>query len=120
LYTTVVMSNQPLLWDSCKCIVNPVTVLLVPRLVGIPGALLQQCQCDLVVDVLLEHVLVSELHMPIDVLQLGPLAKADDLVVDEAILDVVELVHVLHNGLTLVLYKVLEKTSVPMGTLRPM
>ena len=53
-------------------------------------------------------------------MQLGPLAKTDDLVVDEAILDVVELVHVLHNGLTLVLYKVLEKTSVPMGTLRPM
>jgi hypothetical protein len=89
--------------------VNPGAVLLVPRLVGIPSAL-QQCQCDLVVDVLLEHVLVRELHMPIDVLQPGRLAKADELIVDEAILDVVELVHVLHNGLTLILYKVLDKS----------
>jgi hypothetical protein len=64
--------------------------------------------CDLVVDVLLEHVLVRELHMFIDVLQPGRLAKVDELVVDEAILDVVELVHVLHNGLTLILYKVLD------------
>ncbi len=47
--------------------------------------------------------------MSIDVLQPGRLAKADELVVDEAILDVVELVHVLHNGLTLILYKVLDK-----------
>ena len=28
---------------------------------------------------------------------------------DEAILHIVELVHVLHNGLTLILYKVLDK-----------
>ena len=39
---------------------------------------------------------------------------------DEAILDVVELVHVLHNGLTLILYKVLDKSIRPMGTPRPM
>ena len=100
--------------------VNPSAVLLVPRLVGIPGALLQQCQCDLVVDVLLEHVLVRELYMSINVLQPGRLAKADELVVDEGILDVVELVHVLHNGLTLILYKVLDKSIRPMGTPRPM
>jgi hypothetical protein len=91
--------------------VNPSAVLLVPSLVGIPGALLQQCRCDLVVDVLLlEQVLVHELHMSINVLQPGRLAKADELVVYEAILDVVELVHVLHNCLTLILYKVLEKS----------
>jgi hypothetical protein len=36
--------------------------------------------------VLLEHVLVGELHVPIDVLQPGRLAKVDELVVDEAIL----------------------------------
>ena len=62
------------------------------------------------VDVLLEHVWARELNMPIDVLQPGCLAKADELVVAEAILDVVELVDVLHNGLTLILYKVLEKS----------
>ncbi len=100
--------------------VNPGAVLLVKHFVGIPGALLQQCQCDLVVDVLLEHVLVRELYMSINVLQPGRLAKADELVVDEAILDVVELVHVLHNGLTLILYKVLDKSIRPMGTPRPM
>ncbi len=43
------------------------------------------------VDVLLEHVLVCEVHMAINVLQPGRLAKADELVVDEAILDMVEL-----------------------------
>jgi hypothetical protein len=48
----------------------------------------------------LEHVLGCELHMAVQVLQQGPLTKSDELVVDEAILDVVELVHVLHNGLT--------------------
>ena len=54
--------------------------------------------------------MVRELHMSIDVLQPGRLAKADELIVDEALLDVVELVHVLHNGLTLILYKVLDKS----------
>jgi hypothetical protein len=56
----------------------------------------------------LEHVLGCELHMAVQVLQLGRLTKADELVVDEAILDIVELVH--HNGLTLILYKVLDKS----------
>ena len=35
----------------------------------------------------LEHVLVRELHMAVQVLQPGRLTKADELVVDEAILD---------------------------------
>jgi hypothetical protein len=90
--------------------VNPGAVLLVPRLVDILGALLQQCRCDVVVDVLLEHVLVREGDLAVYILQPGRLAKADELVVDEAILDVVELVHVLHNGLTLILYTVLDKS----------
>jgi len=83
--------------------VHPSAVLLVPRLVGIPGALLQEGVCDLVVNVLLEHVLVRELHMAVEVVQPARLAKTNELVVDEAILDVVELVNVLHNCLTLVL-----------------
>ena len=58
--------------------------------------------------------------MAVEILQPGRLATADELVVDEAILDVVELVHVLHNGLTLILYKVLDKSIRPMGTPRPM
>jgi hypothetical protein len=70
-------------------------VLLVPSLVGILSALLQQCRCDVVVDVLLlEHVLVCELHLASSTAA-GRLTKADELVVDEAILDMVELVHVL-------------------------
>jgi hypothetical protein len=64
-----------------------------------------------VVDVLLlEHVLGREMHRAIHVLQPGRLAKADELVVNEAILDIVELVHVLHNDLTLILDKVLDKS----------
>ncbi len=39
----------------------------------------------------------------------GSLAETHKLVVDEAILDVVELVYVLHYFLTLFLYKVLDK-----------
>jgi hypothetical protein len=58
----------------------------------------------------LEHVLVRELYVPVEILQPGRLAKADELVVDEAILDVVELVDVLHNCLTLILYIVLDKS----------
>ncbi len=38
------------------------------------------------------------------------MAEAHELVVDEAILDVVELVDVLHNFLTLFVYKVLDKS----------
>ena len=64
------------------------------------------------VNVLLEHVLVRELYVPINVLQPGRLAKADESIV--AILDVVELVDVLHNGLTLILtlilYTMLDKS----------
>jgi hypothetical protein len=41
-------------------------------------------------------------------LKAGSLAEAHELVVDEAILDVVELVNVVHNFLTLFLYKVLD------------
>jgi hypothetical protein len=40
----------------------------------------------------------------------GSLAEAHELVVDEAILDVVELVDVVHNFPTLFLYKVLDKS----------
>ena len=52
--------------------------------------------------------MVRELYVLVEILQPGRLAKEDELVVDEAILDIVELVHVLHNGLTLILYKVLQ------------
>ena len=47
---------------------------MVSGLVDIPGALLQQCKCNLVVNILLlEHVLVRELHMSIDVFTAGSL-----------------------------------------------
>jgi hypothetical protein len=39
------------------------------------------------------------------------LAKPNELVVDEAILDVVELVDVLHNCLTLILDKMLDNSK---------
>jgi hypothetical protein len=91
--------------------VDPSDVLLVPCLVVVSDALLQQCLCDVVVDVLLlEHVLVRGGDLAVYILQPGRLAKADELVVDEAILDVTELVYVLHNGLTLILYKALDKS----------
>jgi hypothetical protein len=46
----------------------------------------------------------------VEILQSDRLAKPYELVVDEAILDVVELVDVLHNCLTLIFYKVLDKS----------
>ena len=58
----------------------------------------------------LEHVLVREGDLAVYILQPGRLTKADEMVLDEAMLDVVELVDVLHNGLTLILYKVLDKS----------
>ena len=61
-----------------KAHVHPSAVLLVACLVGIPSALLQERIDDLVVNVLLEHVLVRELHMAINVLQPGPLAEAEE------------------------------------------
>jgi hypothetical protein len=43
----------------------------------------------------------------VKVLKASGLSEAEELVVDEAILDVVELIDVLHNFLTLFRYKVL-------------
>jgi hypothetical protein len=59
---------------------------------------------------LLEDVLICEVNLPVEVLKAGRLAEVHELVVDEAILDVVELVDVVHNVLTLFLYKVLDKS----------
>jgi len=56
----------------------------------------------------------SQLHMPqkhkatVQV-KAGSLAKSKELVVDEAILDVVDLVDVIHDRLTLILHKMLDK-----------
>jgi hypothetical protein len=90
--------------------IDPSAVLLGPYLVSFAGAFLQQCIGDLVVDVLLlEHLLVRELDLAVQVPKSCSLAKAEELVVDEAILEVVKLVNVLHNFLTLSLYKVMDK-----------
>ncbi len=90
---------------------DPSTVLMVPCLVGVSGVLLQEGVADLPIAMLLmEDVLICEVNLPVEVLKAGSLAKSDELVVDEAILDVVELVHVLHNFLALFLYKVLDKS----------
>ena len=91
--------------------VDPSAVLLVPCLVGVSGALLEEGVADLPIDMLLlEDVLICEVNLPVEVLKAGSLAEAHKLVVDETILDVVELVDVLHNFLTLFLYnKVLDK-----------
>ena len=73
--TLLVTPNPPSSWRLVQAHVHPNAVLLVPRLVGIPGALLQEGVCDLVVNVLLEHVLVRELHMAVEVVQPGRLAS---------------------------------------------
>jgi hypothetical protein len=88
--------------------VHPSAVLLVPRLVGNTGALLQEGVGDLAVNVLLEHVLVCELYVTVEILQPGCLAKADELVVDEAIL-MLSSCRRPPYCLTLILYKVLDK-----------
>ena len=54
------------------------------------------------------------------------MTKGDEMIVDETILDIIDLVDVLHNGLTLILYKVLDKSIsadgmfLCPGTPRPM
>ena len=55
---------------------------------------------------LLEAVLIREVNLAVEVLKAGSLAKLNELVVDEAILDVVD---VIHNCLTLILHKMLDK-----------
>jgi hypothetical protein len=91
--------------------VDPSAVLLVACLEDVSGALLQEGVADLPIDMLLlEDILICEVNLPVEVLKAGSLAEAHKLVVDETILDVVELVDVLHNFLTLFLYnKVLDK-----------
>jgi hypothetical protein len=103
--------------------VDPSTVVMVPCLVDIQGALFQEGIGNLVFDVLLlQDVLVREGNLPVEVLEPSSLAEAEELVMDEAILDVVELVDVIHNCLTFILHKIKcwIKASVPMGTPRPM
>jgi hypothetical protein len=56
-----------------------------------------------------EAVLIRVVNLAVEVLKAGSLAKSKELVVDEAILDVVELVDVIHNCLTLILHKMLDK-----------
>ena len=51
--------------------------------------------------------MIREVNLAVEVLKAGSLAKLNELVVDEAILDVVELVDVIHNCLTLILHKML-------------
>jgi hypothetical protein len=59
------------------------------------GALLQEGVDDLPIDMLqLEDVLICDVNLPVEVLKAGSLTEAHELVVDEAILDVVELVDV--------------------------
>ena len=89
--------------------VNPSTVLG-PRLVCLPGPFLEEGVADLPIDMLLlEAVLIRLVYLAVEVLKAGSLAKSKELVVDEAILDVVELVDVIHNCLTLILDKMLDK-----------
>jgi len=96
--------------------VNPSTVLdrawvdPGPRLVCLPGPFLEEGVADLPIDMLLlEGVLIRLVYLAVEVLKAGSLAKSKDLVVDEAILDVVELVDVIHNCLTPILHKMLDK-----------
>ncbi len=57
-----------------------------------------------------KNLLVRELNLAVQVLKARGLAEAEELVVYEAVLDVVELIDVLHNFLTLFRYKVLDKS----------
>ena len=85
-------------------------VLLGPCLVCLPGPLFEEGVADLPIDMLLlEAVLIRLVYLAVEVLKAGSLAKSKELVVDEAVLDVVELVDVIHNCLTLVLHKMLDK-----------
>ena len=73
--------------------VDPSTVLMIPCLVGVSGALLQEGVADLPIAILLmEDVSICQVNLPVEVLKAGSLAEAHELIVDEAILDVVELV----------------------------
>jgi hypothetical protein len=102
--------KPPSFCDSMQMHINPIMVLLGPCLVGLASAFLQQGIGNLVVDVLLlEHLLVRELDLAVKVRKSCGLAKAEELVVNEAILEVVKLVNILHNFLTLGLYKLLDK-----------
>ena len=56
------------------------------------------------------NLLVRELNLAVQVLKARGLAEAEELVVYEAILDVVELIDVHHNFLTLFRDKVLDKS----------
>ena len=77
-----------------------------PRLVCQPGPLFEEGVADFPIDMLLlEAVLIRLVYLAVGVLKAGSLAKSKELVVDEAILDVVELVDVIHNCLTLILHK---------------
>jgi hypothetical protein len=105
--------------------VDPSAVLLVPCLVGVSGALLQEGVADLPIDMprlLLEDVLICEVNLPVEVLKAGSLPKEHELVVDEPILDVAELSLSTSSIISRHFFftKCWTKASVPTGTPRPM
>ena len=60
--------------------VDPSAVLLVPCLVGVSGALLQEVVADLPIDMLLlEDVLIFDVNLPVEVLKAGSLAELHKL-----------------------------------------
>ena len=60
-------------------------------------------------------LLVRELHLAVEVLKACGLEEEDKLVMDEATLGIVELVYILHNFLTFILYKCDENLGLIIG-----
>ena len=57
--------------------VDPSTVLMIPCLVGVLGALLQEGVADLPIDMLLlENVLICEVNLPVEVLKAGRFGRS--------------------------------------------
>ena len=56
--------------------------------------------------------MIRLVYLAVEVLKAGSLAKSKEPVVDQAILDVVELVDIIHNCLTLILHKMLDHKGI--------
>jgi hypothetical protein len=62
--------------------VDPSTVLMIPCLVGVSGALLQEGVADLPIAILLmEDVSICQVNLPVEVLKACSLSKSDELVI---------------------------------------
>lgn len=107
----LVTPKSPSSWDRCRAMSTQAQSCWLHTLLASLVPFCEECVGEVAVNVLLlQDILVRELYLDFEVLTACSLPEEDQLIVDAAVLYVVELVNVAHKFLTLILYKVLDNS----------